>query len=114
MSDRARNRPKTTQPRNPLAVAAITIATIAVVFAYMPLAFFVSLPLAMLSMGLAVMARRVARRPSHQGRGHEMAIVAFFTGLFAFVLGLLSLVATWNATRLPPGLEQVTSSAVGS
>lgn len=105
--DVSENRSQGPPNRNPLAVAALAVSVGSVVFAYMPLAFFITVPWALVAMVLAVAARRAANHPSRRGRGREMATAAFFVGLFSLVIGLLFAIATWNATRLPPGSAAV-------
>jgi ABC-type Fe3+ transport system permease subunit len=83
----------------------MAVAVVAALFAFIPLAFVLSVPLGALAIGLGLWARRRARAPLHAGRGRDTAGVAVIVAVFAVVLGLLAALAAWNATRLPDDHE---------
>ena len=83
----------------------MVVAVASVGFAYLPLLFFVTIPLAFAAMVLGVLGRRAAHHPLRRERGRETATVAAFIGLFSLVVGGLFALATWNATRVPPGSD---------
>jgi ABC-type Fe3+ transport system permease subunit len=93
--------PATSAPRPLLSWTAMAVAVVAALFAFIPLAFVLSVPLGVLAVGLGGWARRRARSPLHPGTGRDTAGVAIIVATFAVVLGLLSALAAWNATRLP-------------
>lgn len=100
MTPSQRRDPDATPKRaNVAAIAALVAAILATPFAFIPLAFAITVPLAALAIGLGLVGRRVAHRPTLRGRGRDLAGIACGIGGFALLVGLLSAVAAWNATR---------------
>lgn len=91
--------------RNDVATAALVVSAAGAVFAYLPLAFGVSLVLGSAGMVLAMAGRRTSASPVCRGRGHGTATAAAWTAGFALLLGTLNALATWNASRLPGDLD---------
>lgn len=84
---------------NVVAVLAIIAAILSIPFAFIPLAFAITIPLALLAIGLGLVGRRRALRPTLRGRGRDLSGIACGVGGFGLLVGLLSAVAAWNATR---------------
>lgn len=87
--------------RNGVATAALLVSAAGAVFAYLPLAFGVTLALGAVGMMLAIAGRRASASPTRRGRGHATATAAAWIAGFALLLGTLNALATWNTTRLP-------------
>lgn len=101
MTHSPRTNPDATPKRvNVVAIVALAAAILATPFAFIPLAFAITVPLAALAIGLGLVGRPVAHRPALGGRGRDLAGIACGIGGFALLVGLLSAVAAWNATRL--------------
>lgn len=87
--------------RNVLAGAALGVSAVAALFAYLPMAFLISIVLGVAGLVLALLGRRAAAAPARRGRGHDMTTAAMWVAGFALLLGVLGAVAAWNASRLP-------------
>lgn len=98
--------------RNGVATAALVVSAAGAMFAYLPLAFGLSLALGVIGMALALAGHRASASPARQGRGHATATAAAWIAGFALLLGALNALATWNATRLPD-VGEVSSSPQG-
>lgn len=83
---------------NVIAIFGLVAAILATPFAYIPLAFPITIALALLAIALGVIGRRRASRL--RGRGRTLAGIACGVGTFALAVGVLSALATWNATRI--------------
>jgi hypothetical protein len=89
------------QRRNVLAGVALGVACAGLPFAFIPVAFVLSVPLGAIGLVLALLGRSAARRPALDGRGQDMATAALAAAVFVLVVGLLGAAAVWNASRLP-------------